>query len=342
MNHFKFFKKKALCSFLGVAIAVLMSASYGMATTSEDATHKPKVVSEGPYSLGENPVWNETTHCLLFTNIHVATIYEYCPDTGQTNAVYTGLPAFGLTVNEDGALIIGTPIGLYYVNYLANPVDVRPLAPVDPETGHPIWVNEQVAVNGGVYFGDVYSFDGSSFGSGNLFWIGPDRTLRKVATGRYLPNGLGVSPDQTKLYFAASVDRKIYRFDINATTGELSNEITFATLPNTVGIFDGLTVNAAGDVIVAVWYSGKVYRYGSNGALLETIDLPVLQPSNVTFGGNNYKDMYITTASGPFPLLAPPGFDNGALNLGGAVYRLKMPVPGMPEMTSNITPPPLP
>ncbi|MBE7426305.1 MAG: SMP-30/gluconolactonase/LRE family protein [Ideonella sp.] len=339
----------------GVVAAMLLVIAFYPVASWADRERQIELVSQGPYSLAENPVWNENTRCLLFADIHRATIHEYCPETGKTYPVLTGLMPFGLTINDDGALIVGTEKGLYYV---ASATDIRPLATNDPVTGGPIWVNEQVAVNGGIYFGGV-NFDGVNFGPGNLYWIGPDGSVKRVATDRRLPNGLGVSPDQTKLYFAASVDRKIYRFDINPATGELSNEITFAELPCRscdakppareedqcscrVGIYDGLTVNAAGDVLVAVWYDGVILRYrakGKVGKLVETIEVPDLQVSNLTFGGKRYRDLYITTASTAFinPIM-PCDFDP-ALPMNGNVYRLRMPVPGLPESTSRISAP---
>lgn len=294
-------------------------------------------VDPGPYGLGENPVWNTTTNCVVFADIHQAKILEYCPATEQTNVLYSGILAFGLTINDDGALIVGTPGGLFYV---ASPTDIRPLATVDPETNEPIFVNEQVSVNGGVYFGDV-DFDGTTFGPGNLYWIDANGNTKRVASGRHLPNGLGISPDHKQLYFAASVDRKIYSFDIDASTGVLTNEKVFATLPASVGIFDGLTVDTHGDVYVAVWYGGQVRRYNKHGKLKEVIELPVLQPSNVTFGGPGSKDLYITSASDPFVnAMAPPGFNHAAPNLGGPLYRITVHKAGLVDLQSSIAAPP--
>lgn len=293
-------------------------------------------VSEGPYYLGENPVWNSATHSLLFADIAMGKVMEYCPSTGQTNVKLNGIAAFGLTVNHDGALIVGGPGGLLYV---ASETDIRPIVTHDPVTGESIWVNEQVAVNGGIYFGDV-KFDGTTFGSGNLYWVNSDGQAKRVATNRHLPNGLGVSPNKKKLYFAVSVDRKIYSFDIDRHTGDLSNEQVFATLPASVGIYDGLTVNAKGEVLVAIWYGGQILRYGPNGNLLETIELPVLQPSNVTFGGHGHRDLFVTTAAAPFiNAMAPSNFDHTAPNLGGPLYQMTMDTPGLPEQKSRIAAP---
>lgn len=293
-------------------------------------------VSQGPYALGENPVWNHTTQCLLFADIAVAKVLEYCPSTGQTNVKLNGIAAFGLTVNHDGALIVGGPGGLLYV---ASETDIRPIVTHDPETGESIWVNEQIAVNGGIYFGDV-KFDGTTFGSGNLYWVDSRGQAKRVATNRHLPNGLGVSPNRKKLYFAVSVDRKIYSFDIDRRTGDLSNEQVFATLPESVGIYDGLTVNTAGEVLVAIWYGGQILRYSADGELLETIDMPVLQPSNVTFGGLGRRDLFVTTAAAPFiNAMAPIDFDHTASNLGGPLYRIRMDTPGLLDQKSRIDAP---
>jgi D-xylono/L-arabinono-1,4-lactonase len=335
-----FMGRAAAKSMLIAALALAGCAEYDVENDEMIAESEQNLSlgcpSVGPYLLGENPVWNDATQCLLFADIAMGKVLEYCPSTGQTNVKLNGIAAFGLTVNHDGALIVGGPGGLLYV---ASETDVRPIVTHDPASGESIWVNEQVAVNGGIYFGDV-KFDGTTFGGGNLYWVDSNGQAKRVLTNRHLPNGLGVSPNGRKLYFAVSVDRKIYSFDIDRQTGDLSNEHVFATLPASVGIYDGLTVNAAGEVIVAVWYGGQVLRYSADGELLETMELPVLQPSNVTLGGPGHRDLYITTAAAPFVnAMAPHDFDHNAPNLGGSLYRFRMDTPGLPEQKSRIAAP---
>ncbi|NLG29532.1 MAG: SMP-30/gluconolactonase/LRE family protein, partial [Chloroflexi bacterium] len=58
------------------------------------------------------------------------------------------------------------------------------------------------------------------------------------------------------------------------------------------------------------------------------IYLPANQVSCVTFGGDDYADMYITTAG---------GHRKAELGAGsGALYRLRLQIRGLPEFRSRI------
>jgi D-xylonolactonase len=60
----------------------------------------------------------------------------------------------------------------------------------------------------------------------------------------------------------------------------------------------------------------------------ERIELPTGKVSSVTFGGEDMRDMYITTAGGN----AASDGDTAA----GALFRVRMDVAGVPEFFSRI------
>jgi len=376
MNRIQSYRKKLIGATVGTTLALTLGGStYAGEYNPNAPVSYPvlEVVDPGPHSLAENPVWNQATQCLLYANIHGATLYQYCPSTGQITAPLVGTLPFGISVNQNGSLIVGSFNGVHYVKNVNGSLVAQPLLledtnnPFSTSNPNPIWVNEQAVANGGIYFGDVTYFGGDNFGPGNLYYMGPDGVAKQVVkpTANFplaLPNGLGVSQDQKTLYFAVSGDRKIYSFNINKNTGELTSRKIFATLERQYGMYDGLTVNSAGEVLVAVWYGGKILRYDSQGNHIETIMLTtngtasgsqvILQPSNLTYGGSDLKDLYITTASGPFPgeILPPVGFDYNNLQspdgnvpatpiLGGAVYRLRMNTAGLAEDAAQIPAP---
>jgi D-xylonolactonase len=127
------------------------------------------------------------------------------------------------------------------------------------------------------------------------------------------------------MYFTDSLPRKIYHFDYDRKTGNLSNRRIFAEIPREEGLPDGMTIDGDGYVWSAIWFGGRVKRYAPDGRLDREVFLPVKQTSAVTFGGPDLSDMYVTSAaiiSGPE--LRPAGFDVGAPR-GGGLYRLRFP-----------------
>jgi D-xylonolactonase len=66
------------------------------------------------------------------------------------------------------------------------------------------------------------------------------------------------------------------------------------------------------------------------------IQLPVWQVSSLAFGGNELAELFITTAADPWQSpLAPPGYDFGASNMGGPLYRVRLDIRGKNEHRAN-------
>jgi sugar lactone lactonase YvrE len=88
------------------------------------------------------------------------------------------------------------------------------------------------------------------------------------------------------------------------------------------GYPDGLTNDSTGCLWVAHWGGSRVSRFTADGQLLETIPLPVSQPTSCTFGGAEFKTLFITSASVGLAERAEPG--------AGAVFAIDVSVAGIP------------
>ena len=90
---------------------------------------------------------------------------------------------------------------------------------------------------------------------------------------------------------------------------------------------DGLAVAADGSVWVAMAASGEVVGVSADGDVVATIDVEVPMVTSVCFGGDGLADLYIVTG------------DRGApADVGGAIYRMPAPVPGLPVAPARVTP----
>ena len=168
-------------------------------------------------------------------------------------------------------------------------------------------------------------FAGAMGGNGRLLRFDPDGTITEMFDGLGIPNGMGFTPDLRGMYFTDSTPRKIYYFDYDRKTGNLSNRRTFAEIPVDEGVPDGMAVDAAGYVWTAIWYGGRLKRYAPDGRLDREVFLPAKQTSAVAFGGPDLTEMYITSAAIAVPdPLQPPAYDLSAAR-GGGLYHLRIP-----------------
>jgi D-xylonolactonase len=77
---------------------------------------------------------------------------------------------------------------------------------------------------------------------------------------------------------------------------------------------------------------GRLVRCDPDGTVERRIALPVKQVSSLAFGGDDYADLYVTSAANAWTSpYAPPGYDFHAPNTGGALYRIRTDGRGRPE-----------
>jgi sugar lactone lactonase YvrE len=124
-------------------------------------------------------------------------------------------------------------------------------------------------------------------------------TARTVISGATNSNGLGWSPDCSTFYWIDTPTRQVAAFDYNAINGTLSNKRIAVQFPadESFGRPDGMTVDSEGMIWVAHWLGGRVTRWNPmTSELIMTIPLPVARVTSLTFGGNDLRTLYVTTA----------------------------------------------
>jgi sugar lactone lactonase YvrE len=131
---------------------------------------------------------------------------------------------------------------------------------------------------------------------GELYRLDSGRTLTPVLKGTTVSNGLGWSPDGTRMYYNDSPMRRIDMFDYDQATGEAFQRRVFADLSAIDGLPDGLTVDADGYVWVAMFGGGTLRRFTPAGRPDAVVPLPVSQPTSCAFGGAGLADLFVTTA----------------------------------------------
>jgi D-xylonolactonase len=163
---------------------------------------------------------------------------------------------------------------------------------------------------------------------GRLYRLDPDRKLTLLLEGITCSNGMGFTLDRKQLYYTDSMVKKIYLFDYDQATGNITNQRIFVDTSDQEGVPDGMTVDADGNVWSARWDGYRLTQYVPDGSELRRVMFPAKKVSSVIFGGADYRDMYVTTAGGN------DKHENGAT--AGALYRLRLGVQGSPEFPSRI------
>ncbi|MFW6163317.1 MAG: SMP-30/gluconolactonase/LRE family protein [Planctomycetota bacterium] len=287
---------------------------------------EPQPVADVPCHTGENPLWHPGHDRLYWIDIPPGRLYRYDPATDSHElCLDAGRPIGGFTLQASGHLLLfmdkGTVMS-WNDGHLETVIDGLP----DEEDNR---FNDVIADPAGRVFAGTMS---PPHRPGCLYRLDPDRSVTTVFDDIGTSNGMGFTPDCKHLYYTDTKTGRIDICDYDAAAGALAHRRPFATVldPQTEGRPDGLTVDADGPVWGARWDGSRLVRYTSDGQVDRVVPFPCRKVSSVIFGGDEYTDLYVTTAGGH---LRP---DDGPL--AGALFRLRPGVRGRPEHCSRIAP----
>jgi D-xylonolactonase len=120
---------------------------------------------------------------------------------------------------------------------------------------------------------------------------------------------------------------RVYDFDEKHGTGA-NCRVFVSALSSSRATPDGMAVDRDGFVWSAHNNEGCVVRYRPNGTEERRIHLPTPQVTSLSFGGTDYRDLYITTAGGH----RRQRYGAAA----GALFRVRPGVSGLPDFRSRI------
>ena len=165
-----------------------------------------------------------------------------------------------------------------------------------------IWCSNSVSAEDFSQLAGARPFDGF------IFVLRPDGTSSIVAEGIGFSNGLAMSADGKFLYCCQTLGSNVLRYPVlpggRLGPGEqygprLGPDLVPGDSPFSKdrNLPDGGAFDEEGNFWVACYSSNKVFAITPSGELLTLIDDPegqvVRSPANVTFGGDDMKDVYI-------------------------------------------------
>jgi sugar lactone lactonase YvrE len=253
--------------------------------------------SHVPGELTEGPRWDGARQELLWVDIprgqfHRATLMpDGRPCEVRTFTLHTHV---GAVAPAGDGYVAAAGQGF---TYIAPSGAVRSLA--QPEGGNTgVRMNDGACDATGRFWAGTMAHDETP-GAGSLYRLELDGSCTPMLTGLTISNGIGWSPDGSTMYLNDSGAGCLQAFDYDGATGDIGNRRTLVELEPPLAP-DGLTVDADGDVWVAVWGGGCVRRYSPSGALLFEVALPVERTTSCAFGGPDMTTLFVTTArAGP-------------------------------------------
>lgn len=145
---------------------------------------------------------------------------------------------------------------------------------------------------------------------GALLLRGRDGSIEVLSEELIWPNGIGCSADGETI-FVSDYARGV----VLAVARRARATSEFCRAPR--GSSDGLALDCQGGVWVALGEGGALARFHGDGSLDEIVELPARFVSSLCFGGEDMREVLITTADNePHP------------ELGGTLLRARSEIPG--------------
>jgi D-xylonolactonase len=272
--------------------------------------------------VGEGPLWHPQEKLLYWIDIETGRMFRYDPRTGNHEKCYEGDLIGGFTIQANGALLLFGAKGSIRTWHRGRISTLIKEIPAERDSRF----NDVIADPSGAVFCGTMS---SESHAGRLYRLDTSGELSKVLEGIGTSNGMGFTPDEEQMYYTDTRAREIYRFNYDVWSGSITHRQVFLHLEEEEkGGPDGMTVDAEGYVWSARWGGGCVVRYTPEGEEDMRIEFPAVKVSSVTFGGEDYTDIYVTTAGGDNKAENGPG--------AGALFHLNLGIEGKPEFLSKV------
>jgi gluconolactonase len=269
---------------------------------------------EGPIALADGSV--------LVVEIKRGTLTRVAPNGTVSVVAHTGGGPNGAAIGPDGKVYICNNGGFEwhdvggltipgnqpadYIGGRIQRVDLSTGKVEDLYTacdGRPLRGPNDIVFDrtGGFWFTDHGKLRERDRDRTGVLYARPDGSMiREVIFPMDGPNGIGLSPDDSRLYVAETHTGRVWAWDLSGP-GQVAGGVGFgpgggtllAGLPG-FQLFDSLAVDGAGNVCVATLVNGGITVISPDGLSIEHVAMPDPITTNICFGGAELRTAFIT------------------------------------------------
>jgi sugar lactone lactonase YvrE len=269
---------------------ILLLIIFSFASFSQEELFTSKVLTKpGEFTAGiEGPACDKDGNIYSVNFQTQGTIGKTTPDGDCSLFVELpeGSTGNGIRFNSNGEMLIAD-----YTkhNILKVDMDTKEISVFahEPKMNQP---NDIAITSTDILFASDPNWKDST---GNLWRIDKEGKVALLESGMGTTNGVEVSPGDKILYVNESIQRNIWAYDLSSE-GNISNRRLLIKFDD-FGL-DGMRCDEEGNLYVTRYDKGTVVKISLEGEILKEIILTGKKPSNITFGGEDGKTVYVTLA----------------------------------------------
>lgn len=282
-----------------------------------------------PYQaiVGESPVWHSGQQRLYWIDIQGKQIHRFNPRTRTNESFSVPEIVTCIQLRASGGLVMTLKKDFALFDPDTDRLE-RVSSVEDDQPGNRF--NDGKCDPQGRFWAGTMDAKHWKNPSGNLYRMTADRIVTRMQSQVICSNGSGWSPDGRTMYYTESFRYAIFAYDFDPATGEIESRRMFAEISEedrkAGGFPDGMTVDADGFVWSNQVGLGRIVRYDPEGKIERVVELPVPRATDCTFGGEDLKTLFITTAQ---ETMTPDQLRQAPLS--GSLFAVDTGIRGLPS-----------
>lgn len=279
------------------------------------------VATDEAYSLAEGPRWDARRRRLYWVDIDAGLVLDAALDGGRivdVRARQVAETVGAVAPADDGSLLVAAHDRLV-VTGGDGTLDEGPL--LLPSSSDRRFNDGAVDPAGRFLIGTLARSGGSN--TEQLLRLEHDGTRTVLDDDLGLSNGLAWSADGSRFFSVDTERHQICVRDYDVSTGRTGARSVWAAV--TDGYPDGIVIDAADHLWVAVWGAGEVRRLSPEGEVVDVVPVPAPHTSAVALAGEHLDVLVVTTARSE---LSAAQLDQHPTS--GHLFTTRVEVPGLP------------
>lgn len=252
------------------------------------------VLAELNMSLGECPRWNRQEQAWYWVDITEGMLYRFCTQSEVLSHRRFPFKTAVFFFTEKNHIVLTGSNGLYLLeSFHSDEIFLG-----NPETDQPAnRFNDGVSTPEGGFIAGTIGDGSQPVGSNYQFEFINGALNTKLLKGEYsIINGQAFSPNGKWYYVTDTPTQEILKYPYDSEQRSFGEAQLFFSFKATNEFPDGAAIDGAGNYWVALYGSGKVCQISPEGKRLQTIDLPLSQPTMLAFGGPSLTQLIVTSA----------------------------------------------
>lgn len=271
--------------------------------------------------LGEGALWHPQEKKLYWVDIEGRSLNIFDPKYKENYSIDVEERIGTVVPCEQGGVLVALQHGIFHLDVVTGKRSLF-LNSLNEEG---IRYNDGKCDPVGRFWVGTMALDKQE-GAAKLYRIDLDGSVSQMLENLTISNGIVWNRESNRLYFTDTPTQQVWAFDYDEESGGISNKQVIIEIPEEDGAPDGMTLDADGNLWVALHGAGAVGQYNpASGELLQKVKVPAPNTTSCAFGGENLDELYITTAR--------DGMNEEQLNIypeSGGIFSVKLEVKGLP------------